>query len=658
MLRLSPRARGLLLVSALGVAVFLGRSLMGGEEPRQEVEDLRVVVEPSEDDEEEQERKPTFPPAKQISYRTTDASAPALPKLVFEPIEKGEAVPAEEIPPPPGMVWIRGKIQPVVSGEKGKVWKGTLTLRRSIDGDRDRDQVMDRYPFESGQTFQLLALQRGRYELRARLAGMSLPQLLRGDIEVRESSVDLGPLSLDLGETLRCRVMAPSGGPLADASVQLLRIRENGTGGPPTVLGRVEGTTNARGRVELPHVQPSEYWLVVRVKGFPPQKQRVRISQRSRRPRQVVVRMQSGWLFTGRVEDARGKVLVGARIRIGGSRDDLASTNASSNSRGRFRVRVTGQQTRIKIEKEGYHSSVVKRVSAGSSERRFRLEPITGPPLQGRILWGDHRPVSKVTVQLTSTRGRSPQREMEANADGTFEFQGLQSDRYLVRASQAGLVACQAVVDFPRERPVHLRFQAPADVTFVAIGEGGLPLTDAKVEVTVVDPRRKREEGMRSSPSTAKVDHRGRYTFQATSDSILLWKISSREYGKVHHGSLRVRKGAEIRLRFTRHATILGWVDLQGLSEWTRRGDILMQFEDSERWYSPDPERLAICQRGSKGLYAFRLETLTEGSWRFRLLRRDRVTGAVKPLAESVDWARVVAGRTHEYRFRIAENEH
>jgi len=631
---------------------------MDGEEPHPEVGDLGVIVESSENGEETQESKPTVPPAKLTSYRTTDASAPALPKLVFEPIEKVVGAPSLEIPPPPGMVWIRGKIQPVVSGEEGKVWKGTLTLRRSIDGDRDRDQVMDRYPFESGQAFQLLALQRGRYELRARLAGMSLPQLLRGDIEVQESSVDLGPLSLDLGETLRCRVMAPSGGPLADASVQLLRTRDRGIDGPPTVLGMAKGTTDARGLVELPHVQPTDYWLVVRVKGFAPHKKRVRISQRSRRSRQVVVRMQSGWLFTGRVEDARGKVLVGARIRVGGSKYDLASSSANTNARGRFRVRVSGRQTRIKIEKEGYHSSVVTRVAAGSSERRFRLEPITGPGLQGRILWGGHRPVSKVTVQLTSTSGRSPQREMEANADGTFEFKGLQSDRYLVRASQAGLIACQTVVDFPRERPVLLRFQAPADVTFFVIGEGGLPLTDAKVEITVVDPRRKREEGMRSSPSTAKVDHQGRYTFPAAADSILLWKVSSRGHWKVHQGSLRVRKGAEIRVRFTLHGTMLGWVDLQGLSEWARKGDILMQGQKGDYNYSADSARMAVCQRGTKGLYAFRFDQLVWGQWRFRLLRRDRVTGAVKPLAESVEKIRLVAGRTHEYRFRIAENEH
>lgn len=230
--------------------------------------------------------------------------------------------------------------------------------------------------------------------------------------------------------------------------------------GPPPVDryllldgGREEVVTDGEGRWALDRLPPD--WERTRLLVSSPQYRRTQFVVDSPTGRPVmgdvvierghllegraVLRMSPGLRVAGRVRDATGRPIAGARL-VQQFRWDEAGARAESGSDGAFAIlNATMGRLELSVQAEGYAPKTLSREIEGAvSDWDITLVP--GSKLRGRVFDTEHRPLEGVQVEAASEDPVRPgfQWRMPTDANGEFRWDGAPDRPFKVMAARFG----------------------------------------------------------------------------------------------------------------------------------------------------------------------------------------------------------------------------
>ncbi|RKY18439.1 MAG: hypothetical protein DRQ55_13325 [Planctomycetota bacterium] len=323
--------------------------------------------------------------------------------------------------------------------------------------------------------------------LHASLSGY-LPKELEHDPRDGELLIELGR-----GASLAGLVLGADGRPLPDAEV---RVRGAGS---QTV------TTAADGRFLAKGLEPSsDGRLHVLASGHALQVlQPVQVSADEQRF--VQVQLEPGRALAGRVLDADGQPLAGARVRIEGDREvdhgnmtifprptwerSLGRTDATADAQGRFRISelYAGE---FKLSVTHPNASDVTRswqLPSGSEDLELVLEPgaLSGVVLVGTVR-DAHTGQPVTAFQLTPMRpmgngGMAGSNRSFDDLEGRFVWPGLEPGEFQLNASAEGYGPWSRPLQ-PYDEGEHIleiTLRAQRDLHLRCVDEGGVPIFGA-----------------------------------------------------------------------------------------------------------------------------------------------------------------------------------
>jgi hypothetical protein len=343
----------------------------------------------------------------------------------------------------------------------------------------------------------------------------SLPPAIPLHVEIRSGAKIVfrspDPLILTAGETrelewclgVGCNLsgvaLDQDGHPVASTDIWLVKgIRASPYFHPYVGNDKVASSrTNDEGRFEFKDVTAGT-WFVGPAAHYSSERRSVeasvaplteRVEVGSSPSQEIVLHLFRGLYIRGRVVDPNGAPVAHAWIS-GGLDPDLFSVDASSEKDGSFTLGPLGPGS-FTLQAGGSpfaHSDIVK-VETGARDVVIRLR--AGAALRGRII--DAQTGAAITGELMLTpetilpgplgQGFST----GAQADGSFEIEGLEPGRYgLVASAQGGRFGVLAGIDAPANQTVkdldisvlpggtlRMRYDGTKDGVSIRIGTGG-----------------------------------------------------------------------------------------------------------------------------------------------------------------------------------------
>lgn len=317
----------------------------------------------------------------------------------------------------------------------------------------------------------------GRFILRGLPAGAAMLVLgvsgrgvMRREVDLVQEDTALGTVVVPAGHTLRLRVVAEDGIPVAGAFVSggLVPVRTDALG-----LAAVRGLPAGEGTV-----------LKVTASGFLPAEQPIPRSEAE----EVTVTLRPGVVVRGRVVDAGGEPLVGARasVRVG---CDAVRFAPVAVTEGRFEATIEPETPASLLLESPSTRQMEINLEPGQSGEARDLGDLTlsqGAVLVGRVVGvEDLAPLPGVRVRAARPSLGGPRLafvlgqslETTSTADGSFRLAGL----------AAGVV--QVLFETDRRAPLVRRFEIPAegdaDAGTVALASGATVRVRTKLPAEV-----------------------------------------------------------------------------------------------------------------------------------------------------------------------------
>lgn len=372
-----------------------------------------------------------LPPSRTLRVR---ADAPGLARAILRDVDPGAG--PVEIRLTKGAT-VRGLVVATPGGaavEGARIELGGVTGRTNAEG-----------------RFELAGVPPGAWRLRVEAAGHALTR--EEEIVLAEGDVRVGLLVRVTGTTrLVGRVLSAATAPVEGAEI-LLRYPPDPERLPELPPDRIVAVakTGADGRFEAKDLRPAQgVDLIVRHPDHAPTVY-LGYSLAAGATVQSVVLMRSGGSVAGRVVDAAGKGVAGAKVYAYPDREDLSGAGAgdlpASPTRretetgpdGAFRLDHVPAGRRALVAIAPDRVPAVLRgvdVAEGSERTGLLLGTAAGDVLSGRIAAADDEPVAGARVTLRPPLG--PARSVATDETGRFAFSGLAPGRYDVQVRAEG----------------------------------------------------------------------------------------------------------------------------------------------------------------------------------------------------------------------------
>jgi protocatechuate 3,4-dioxygenase beta subunit len=242
------------------------------------------------------------------------------------------------------------------------------------------------------------------------------------------------------------RVVGPAGEPVAGASVA--RIEEHGVGGGGTTsYGRSThplARTDSQGRFRADGLEPGALSLEVSAQGYKTRALRGLALPEDADVEDLEIALERGAAVTGRVLDARGRPVAGARVSSLREHDEraemsmpLSSLSAETDGEGVYRLGGLdpGRHRITAFSPEGLRAEVVTVVRPGDNLVNLSFGRST--EVSGRVADEASQPVAGAAVTLS---GNSDSQMVSSDADGAFRFAAVPDGTYGLNAGSRGLI--------------------------------------------------------------------------------------------------------------------------------------------------------------------------------------------------------------------------
>ena len=187
----------------------------------------------------------------------------------------------------------------------------------------------------------------------------------------------------------------------------------------------------------------------------------------------------------GRVLDERGFPLEGAMVRLQGG-EAIEPAVVMTLAGGQFTFGGITGSIQLFVSRDGFAEAIVPLVLDASQDRReveVRLEA-ANRRLYGRVVDERGYPVASATVTVrTISRGRLNAHQVIAEADGSFELDGLSGETIVVLARSPGHATGSAAAGPGQEEVVVTMSSSGALVVSVVESSTGDPLGSCAIEV-------------------------------------------------------------------------------------------------------------------------------------------------------------------------------
>lgn len=311
-------------------------------------------------------------------------------------------------------------------------------------------------------TFLLAGLPSGKFSI----------SIVSDDGSVEEDRMMKAPsenVTIELTPTVRVsgRVTTKEGDPVTDFTTSTAPPENNNSWHAP---GTPQAFHDPEGRFVLERVPVRPTELAVRAPGFAQARVALQL-ENEKNVTGVEVKLERAGSVTGRVTDASGAPIAGARALIPSTGSYGITMSAATDADGEYTLdAVPLGETTLEFMKHGY-LPVKRLVTIEPRETRIDIRLETGKILTGRVVTETGAPVSEAQVyaQTASTGGRGT--NAMTDASGRFRLEGLGSGIYALRASKRGLLdAILETVDVDTAGDLTLTLRAGATVTGRILG--------------------------------------------------------------------------------------------------------------------------------------------------------------------------------------------
>jgi len=290
--------------------------------------------------------------------------------------------------------------------------------------------------------------------------------------------VELGNLRLESGQLIAGRVVDGEGRPLSEVAVELHRLEQPPAGEhyrPEQAVSDKDGGFAFHDR------PPGAYQLRASEEGL-----LVAWSERLQTPlpSPVELVMRPGATLAGRVVDAAGVAVAGARVYALSGWGGYPGVRTSTDGQGRFELAGLGPvRYSIDVEAEGFQHP--ERISvlmpeAGSEPVEVVLE--RGATVVGRVLRTDDRPVDDARIVVRPAAGEEGRSITGfSDASGLFEIGGVPVGPVVVEASRGSLKSMLAIKVGRGRNPVSLVLPKGVAVSGRVLDGDGEPVAAALV---------------------------------------------------------------------------------------------------------------------------------------------------------------------------------
>jgi hypothetical protein len=545
-------------------------------------------------------------------YRSIEVTHPSWPLWA----KHSELVPATELVEIELVPCTRlvGRLRPVASASTTSPDPATL-FGKDAKGELRVEHERVSLELDADGTFRSAAISAGISRAQLHVDGWLDSDLDWSDSESREASavtIDLGDVPLERGRHLLVVVLdAVSGEPLPGARVKLVSSGAE-TRRDPKIDER---ETDARGRASVSGFVTAELVLEVSRSGYAAARTPLPSDAATKTDDPLLeVALSPAGEIRGRVVDAAGRPLIGARVTVAPS-SPVTWHSAQSSVDGRFRVAgiEAGAAFDLSVSVDGYLTDVRKIEALEAGETVELLPDIVlsgGGTIAGRVLDSAGRCVEGALVsalESSSTASGMPLGSWdETDAAGQFRIPGLASGDYYVSAAFRG----RRVNETAKLEEAAGNPGSETDVTlrFDELGRG------ATLSATLLDPEGNPLRGASVSYAGARTvtDHEGRFTcFDLPAEGKLHFELErflSREVRYASIGDLEpiviLDPGARLELR----VKVSG--DKRPRPSWLRVEIRSGQKKEGARSTTVSLDRLGVAR-----LYAFEAGDWTVKAW-------------------------------------------
>lgn len=377
---------------------------------------------------------------------------------------------------------------------------------------------------------------------------------------------DLGDVVLEsvLGCEVQVTRVAP-GGVVADARVRLEPLLFDPRL-PDASLLRRTAQSGADGRAMLYGVRPGTWRLTVEAPGLTTvQRLHVQPAAPDGPPR-VPVPMMPGHRLVGRVVDAGGRPVEGARVEAFPERPDTAPAAARTSADGSFRVTGLPEgRVRLRAAVDPDRAAAADASVPASEGIELRLTPL--PPVTGTLVDAETgAPIQGAGVVATPLeRLGSATIRVRTGPDGRFDLGHPFPGRYELELTSKGHVpVCAGPIDLRDASPLSLAMLPAEEVAGTIVDASGRPLPGAEIEMVpaAFDGSAFAQFALESGPRTPGPVRRSapdggfrttvprgtfRLLIRARGHAPLLSERLDASGGPVTGTTLRLRRGAVVR---------------------------------------------------------------------------------------------------------------
>ena len=425
-------------------------------------------------------------------------------------VPKGEDLLDIEIPLPAGAI-LEGR---VLSPDGRAAIGATVAPAGEGEGPGGIIRPMNRVGVDGNGYYRIEGLEAGPLSIEAEHP--DYPRVVR-DAELREGRNTLD-LSFEGGQEVTGRVVDASGGPVADAAVQLVRAGRR-WGGPETM-------SETDGSFTLPGVQDGDYSVQADAEGFASFDGDLPVNVAGEPVHGLEVRLDRGAAIYGRVTGLEPDKLGDVGVSTGGT--GLAGFGgASVDHEGNYRVEnlVPGDYTvTARLSDSGRQANGQITLEPGVTETRLDLEFGAGLTLSGTAVQGD-APVVGATVYAEGLEIDHTGWSQTDNS-GYFSIEGLESGSYQVhvRNFQTGLAYTEQV-EMATSREIRLELPTASVGGRVLDSADRDPLQG--VTVTLTDPQSSGRAGLPAHTTTTDLE--GRFLLSSVADG--QWHLAANRKG-------------------------------------------------------------------------------------------------------------------------------
>jgi protocatechuate 3,4-dioxygenase beta subunit len=284
----------------------------------------------------------------------------------------------------------------------------------------------------------------------------------------------------------------------------------------PTVVGSSAPAlgfrTDGRGRFRIEGIPAGTAQIVARRSGFAAGRSVPRVLRAGEQVDDLRVLLPRGGKLLGRVVDARGLPVSGARVQLDVQGDPSPRVTLSAEDGGFELDALRGACTLTAYPVDG--PPVREQVELSSGQTREVVLQLAGESrtLPGRVHDARGFPVARARISVEARSTRSPTlRTATSAADGTFRVSGLPGPPYRVRVEHPDYASSETdLVSLEKQEEISIEIRRGARVFGLVV--------DGMSNNGVAGARARLTSGTASSERTARSSTQGRFEFRNVSD--------------------------------------------------------------------------------------------------------------------------------------------